>query len=124
MGPLVASVAVVTRLGLALVVTGCLLAGCASLEHGPPQREIEQVIQQNAPYLSDANGQPKFHTTKVVEPLAGWYVVTIQMGGGEPNKVVLRQTGGPDSPLTFVVGPGTSFPPEYVTLPDAVRSAL
>src|ERR1700694_173589 len=89
-GPLVASVAVVRRLGLALVVTSCLLAGCGLFDHGPSQHAIEQVILENTPYLKDANGQPKFHTTKVVQPLAGWYVVTIQMDGVEPAKVILR----------------------------------
>jgi hypothetical protein len=45
-------------------------------------------------------------------------------GAGETGKVILRQDDPPNGPLTVVAGPGTAFPPEYVSLPGAVRKAL
>lgn len=90
----------------------------------PTNAQLSEVIQQSASYLTNSNGQATFGITKVVSPLAGWYVASIDIaGGGQPMKVILLQTNNPNNPLTVVAGPGTAFPPDVVTLPDAVRRA-
>lgn len=90
----------------------------------PTTQDYYDVILKANPYLADTNGQPSFGITKVVNPLPGWFVVTLKKSGIEPAKVILQQTNNPANPLTIVAGPGTSFPPQDVSLPDAVRRAL
>lgn len=90
----------------------------------PTTQQLYNIIIQNDAVPMKANGQPDFGITNVKQPLPGWFVVTIQKNGLEPAKIILKQTGNSSSPLTVVAGPGTSFPKNDVSIPDAVRRAL
>ena len=78
-----------------------------------------QIAQSNkvAPGIS-------FGVVNTVSPLPGWYVVTIKANGVGNAKVIFQQTSNPNNPLTIIAGPGTNFPPDTISLPDAVRKAL
>ena len=89
----------------------------------PTTAELSEVIQRSASYLTDSAGQPTFGIVKTISPLAGWYVVSITIPQSQPMKVILLQTNDPNNPLTVVAGPGTSFPADVVSLPEAVRKA-
>jgi hypothetical protein len=91
----------------------------------PSNDQVLQAVQQSQPAYFDSSGRSKIHIVKVVEPQPGWYVASVKVdGAGETGKVILRQQDPPNGPLTVVAGPGTSFPPQYVSVPDAVRKAL
>ncbi|HUO61890.1 MAG TPA: hypothetical protein VMT96_00355 [Candidatus Bathyarchaeia archaeon] len=91
----------------------------------PPTEEIINTAVKAKPYLQDANGHLTFGIVKITEPLPGWYVAKVRVqGAGELGDIILRETGVQSSPLTLVAGPATSFPPEYISLPDAIRKAL
>ncbi|MFZ0831643.1 MAG: hypothetical protein WAM92_00895 [Mycobacterium sp.] len=97
-----------------------------SMSKRPSDQQIEQALRPGNAFLFADDGRARFHVTKVIEAQPGWYVVTIELDDveTEPGKVILRQYTSPDGPLTVVAGPGTSFPPDSVSLPDAVREAL
>ncbi|MDB5183741.1 MAG: hypothetical protein JWO07_422 [Candidatus Saccharibacteria bacterium] len=97
----------------------------ATVAQAPPttQDYYNAILQTNG-VAADADGQVRFGITDIKEPLPGWFVVTVTKTGTEPNKVIFQQTGNANSPLTVVAGPGTDFPPQYISLPDAVRKAL
>lgn len=90
----------------------------------PTTQQFYTTIAQSGGIAPDADGQIRFGVTGVKQPLPGWFIVTIQKGSSEPNKVILQQTGNSSSPLHIVAGPGTSFPTTSVNIPDAVRKAL
>lgn len=90
----------------------------------PKTQQFYEAIVQSDGVAPDSDGKVRFGITSVKQPLPGWFIVTIVKTGVEPNKVIFQQTNNPDNPLTIVAGPGTSFPPEFVSLPDAVRKAL
>lgn len=119
--------------GETVVPTNTPAPGASSLSGGsvqsaitpPTTEQLSDTIQSSKDYLTGPNGQPTFGIISVKNPLPGWYVVTVRVqNAGEPGKVILQQTDNPNNPLTVVSGPATSFPPEYVSIPDAVRSAL
>jgi hypothetical protein len=89
----------------------------------PPVQEFYNTIVASGGVAPDVNGQVQFGITKIQQPLHGWFVVTITMPDVEPNEVILQATGSSDS-LTVIAGPGTAFPADSVSLPDAVRAAL
>ena len=75
--------------------------------------------------ITNANTAPSsFGIIKTQNPLVGWYVVTIKSGNLEPAQVIFKQTNDPNNPLTIVAGPGTYFPPDTISLPDAVRKVV
>lgn len=96
-----------------------------STQSAPTITQLASTVQASVSFLTDSNGNSNFGIVSTKEPIPGWFIVKIRISGaGEINTVVLQQTGNPNNPLTVVAGPGTSFPPEYVSLPDAVRKAL
>ncbi len=114
---------------LAFVVLTAVLAigGAASCSSArPSDAAVLEALKPKNPDLFRSDGQPRFRITKRVEAQPGWYVVWIKLLDveTETNEVVLREHDPPDGHLNLVVGPGTSFPPEYVSLPPAVRKVL
>jgi hypothetical protein len=88
--------------------------------------ELSAVISKRADYLTDPKtGSDNFGITKVVQPTKGWYIVTILVHGSpQLYKIILRDSGDKNAGLVVVAGPGTSFPPQDVSLPDVVRKQL
>lgn len=111
---------------VAAVVIAIIVAVLTATGGGPSEQQIQQALKPGHAYLFTSDGRPRFHVTKVIEAQPGWYVATIKLEDvqTEPGKVILRQANPPDGPLTVFAGPGTSFPPEYISLPNAVRKAL
>jgi|GEM_PF-4657156 len=109
----------------AVVTPSSSSASQATTSAIPTNQQFHDLIVNSNSITPDSNGQLYFGIINVKNPLPGWYVVTISVTGGvDTSKVIFRQTGITGNPLTIVAGPGTDFPPEYISLPDAVRNAL
>ena len=108
---------------LAAVVAIAMVTSCAT--DMPSDAQILHAVQAKSPGYFDSNGNSKIHIIKVVNPQPGWFVASVRVdGAGETGKGILRQEDPPNSPLEVIADPGTAFPAEYVSLPDAVRKAL
>lgn len=90
----------------------------------PTNEQFSELILKTDGIAPGPDGQVHFGITGIKNPIPGWYIVTISVAGTGPSKVIFQQTGVAGYPLTVVAGPGTSFPPEVIHIPDAVRSAL
>lgn len=90
----------------------------------PSNDTFYNAIVQSGGIAPDSQGHVSFGIVSTKNPQPGWYIVTIRSGNLSPAEVIFKQTNDPNNPLTIVAGPGTSFPPEYVSLPDEVRKAL
>lgn len=112
----------------AVITAVAALSIVAAVSCGPAMPSDEQIlraVQQSQPTYFDSDGHSKLHIVKVVQPQPGWYVAAVKVDeAGETGKIILRQQDPPSGPLSLVAGPGTAFPPEHVSLPDAVRKAL
>ena len=88
--------------------------------------QIQEFIQTKVPSLTSTNGVALFGVTKVVQPLTGWYVVTLSLSGGDDATqiAILQQTGDSVDSLKMVASPNVSFVPDSLKVPDAVRRAL
>jgi hypothetical protein len=100
--------------------------GGATPTPAPTTEELTGTIQKSAPYLTDSsNGAPTFGIVKTEKPLDGWFIETILVKGSPQRyKIILKQTTNPNNPLTVVIGPGTYFPRQDVSLPEEVWKAL
>ena len=90
----------------------------------PTTAQFYDAIARANRIAPDAQGHTQFGISETRQPLPGWFVVTITNSDVGRAYVIFRQTDDPNNPLTIAAGPGTSFPPEYVSLPDAVRKVL
>lgn len=82
---------------------------------------------QRIPYHTDANGQPTFHTTRTIQPVAGWYIVTIvdnTQNSAQPLMVILQANNDPNNPVSVIAGPGSYFSRDLFTFPNQVWAAL
>ena len=85
--------------------------------------ELLDAISTQKPELVDSNKQPSFAVVKSVKTTSGWYVVTVL--NKDPTvgtaKIIMKDSG---SGLVVVAGPGTSFNPDVISLPDEVWKLL
>jgi hypothetical protein len=108
---------------VAATVSLVMSASCAA--NVPSGAQILHAVQQKSPGYFDSRGYSKIHIINVTEPQRDWFIASIHVdGAGETGKIILHQDNPPNGPLTVVAVPGTSFPLEYVSLPDAVRKGL
>lgn len=95
-----------------------------SAQSMPTNQQFYDAIARTGRIASDTQEPTQFGIADAKQPLPGWFVVTITNSDVGRAFVIFRQTDDPNNPLTIVAGPGTSFSPEYVSLPDAVRKVL
>lgn len=57
-------------------------------------------------------------------PLAGWWIVKINVSEIGLSLVIYKATGDPSHPFALYAGPGTNFPEDTYNLPREVRDAL
>lgn len=98
-----------------------------NLSNTPTTKEPTQDDFYTAIKNSKGVDSNSFGIVNTVNPLKGWYVVTIKANNLEPAKVIFKQTNDPNNPLAIVAGPGTYFPNEILnntSVPSEVRAVL